>query len=320
MIGNKAMKVMKVMKVMKKKKEDKKAMKAAASKNDKAKDGNHVIRLFAASTLAMKATRAMKVVKGPKVKNSVKAKPAGKKATWDVRVAGDKALATLASMRASSAGGDAASDLGAQLSATPSLDEKLDMLRKADLNAQDKSKILSGSAFSHSEWKAINGRYASACKTDPELKQDKEDAGASKAEHRKASSAWIIDPSKGEVYKSLKYNVSATQAMLKKDIWQSLQEMYLKWTENELQAHLGSGRIITREDPRTPGVWEYKDRYMMEGSKSIIKEKRYSRSSSSHLAGSDAVEDMQDMDDVWAKGYNDFDAGQEWADTGLEWL
>ena len=31
------------------------------------------------------------------------------------------------------------------------------------------------------------------------------------------------------------------------------------WSEKELTLHLQSGRVIWRQCPSTPGVWEYKD-------------------------------------------------------------
>jgi hypothetical protein len=166
----------------------------------------------------------------------------------------------------------------------------------------------------------MNGRYATACQNDPQLKKQKEDCGSSKSEHRKASSAWIIDPTMGDVFRSLQYNVSATQTHLRKDIWQSKTTTLANWTEEELGMHLASGRFVAREDPRTKGVYEYKDLYNDESSKTILKNKTFQRTSSSHCAGGDAVEDMSTMDDVWKNAGSHVDTDQCWRDTGLEWL
>ena len=45
---------------------------------------------------------------------------------------------------------------------------------------------------------------------------------------------------------------------LEKD-WKSEAKMLQEWTWEELQVHLGSGRILWKEDEYTPGVYVYKD-------------------------------------------------------------
>ena len=47
--------------------------------------------------------------------------------------------------------------------------------------------------------------------------------------------------------------------MEKDNTWKSETKMLQEWTWEELQAHLGSGRILWKEDEYTPGVYVYKD-------------------------------------------------------------
>jgi hypothetical protein len=121
---NKATKVMKVMKVMK----VTKVTKAAASKKNKVVQPVKKV----AKAVPMKRPSAMKPVK--------------------------KCPSVTANLR-SLAGGD--SEYGPEsikcvedlLSVTPSLDEKLTVLRTANITATDKMKLLGGAAFDHAEWK-----------------------------------------------------------------------------------------------------------------------------------------------------------------------
>jgi len=54
-------------------------------------------------------------------------------------------------------------------------------------------------------------------------------------------------------------SVEAQQTLNKKDAWESHKEMVDRFGEEELEAHTWSGRVIYRQDPSTPGVWQYKD-------------------------------------------------------------
>ena len=49
------------------------------------------------------------------------------------------------------------------------------------------------------------------------------------------------------------------ESLEKDDTWKSETKMLQEWTWEELQAHLGSGRILWKEDEYTPGVYVYKD-------------------------------------------------------------
>ena len=53
--------------------------------------------------------------------------------------------------------------------------------------------------------------------------------------------------------------VSATESLKKGNKWESEKQMLQRFDWDEFQAHIGSGRIAYRQDPHTPGVWQYKD-------------------------------------------------------------
>jgi hypothetical protein len=292
----------------------------AKAKPTLAKGKNHATSSGTKSCLK-KVMRAV-APKSDKGGHGLMKKPAAQqkpRVSWAEESTGDAKLSSLRQGTAS--GEDHVKAMEDQLSQTASLDEKLAMLRSSDLQAHEKNKLLSSTeAFKHEDWKKINGRYKTACDHDPELQDQKDKAGASKAAHRQVSSAWIIDPSKGDVFNKLAFTVCATQSLIRKDIRQSQLEMAGKWTDTELHAHINSGRITCRQDPRTAEVWEYKDNYNDESSRVITKNKAVARNQSSHLAGTDAMEDMEMTNEVWKTASMQMEAGQCWADTGLEWL
>ena len=53
---------------------------------------------------------------------------------------------------------------------------------------------------------------------------------------------------------------ASTETSLKKrEKWLTEKEVYNKWTEDEINSHLASGRLVSRECPKTWGIWEYMD-------------------------------------------------------------
>ena len=63
----------------------------------------------------------------------------------------------------------------------------------------------------------------------------------------------------GKKYLTTAAKVAASQALKKAEEWLSEKAILKRWSPEELQAHLGSGRVVWREDPWTPGVYEYQD-------------------------------------------------------------
>ena len=65
--------------------------------------------------------------------------------------------------------------------------------------------------------------------------------------------------------------VKAEETVTRRDKWETELQMLQKFREEELERHLASGRIIWREDPRTPYTYEYKD---LAGYEKVVKGKR----------------------------------------------
>ena len=58
---------------------------------------------------------------------------------------------------------------------------------------------------------------------------------------------------------SCRTSVGALEKVKRKEEWVSEASVLKVWSEKELTLHLQSGRVIWRQCPSTPGVWEYKD-------------------------------------------------------------
>ena len=79
---------------------------------------------------------------------------------------------------------------------------------------------------------------------------------ASKNEKGVAAAKWLMQKD-GKKYLTTAAKVVASQALKKAEEWQSEKAILKRWSPQELQAHLASGRVVWREDPYTPGVFEY---------------------------------------------------------------
>jgi hypothetical protein len=163
---------------------------------------------------------------------------------------------------------DTVSQVSAALSRSETLNDKLQLLRNSDLNEAEKMELLQKSLL-HKDWKAIHGRVQTAAAKDSELRQDL--AQSEGADRRKTIAAWLLDPKRGVVYRRNSACIQATQTFSKNDTWVSELKMLQSWTCSELEAHLNSGRIISRECPHTPGVWEYKDLHDVSSTKTVAK-------------------------------------------------
>ena len=69
-----------------------------------------------------------------------------------------------------------------------------------------------------------------------------------------AAALWLVqhDPS-ARGYLHTSQSVNCGECLEKDDTWKSETKMLQEWTWEELQAHLGSGRILWKEDEYTPG-------------------------------------------------------------------
>ena len=188
------------------------------------------------------------------------------------------------------------SQISAALSKTPSLDEKLQLLRNSDLSTAENVRLLN-EKLSHPEWNKLHGRFRTARANDEELEETAPQTP--KNLMRALTSAWILDPSKGEVYRSMACSVSAKHTMTKILQWESEKSILSKWTQEELDRHINSGRIVYREDPCTPGAWEYKDTKNIQESQTLEKDKRRTYNQSAEMAEEEFDAEMVGLEDVW---------------------
>lgn len=88
--------------------------------------------------------------------------------------------------------------------------------------------------------------------------EQSEHAALSKKDKGVAAAAYILEK-KGKQYIAAMKKVSSSELVKQQDTWKSELEMLAKWTPDELEAHIQSGRVHWRECPGTWGVYEYKD-------------------------------------------------------------
>ena len=141
---------------------------------------------------------------------------------------------------------------------------KLAHLRdKSSLTPQQKLDLLNQS-LTLKDWNALNGRFNTAKGKSDELKKAASENPGNKA-HRALVGALALDPTKSDVWQTLTHTVKGSQSTQKTDEWVSWTTMVRDWTEDEIMAHLSSGRFSQRECPDTPGVWELKDNNKVKG-------------------------------------------------------
>ena len=69
-----------------------------------------------------------------------------------------------------------------------------------------------------------------------------------------------------DVWQTLTHTVKGSESTQKTDDWVSWTSNGSEtFTEDEIMAHLSSGRFSQRECPDTPGVWELKDNSKVKG-------------------------------------------------------
>ncbi len=100
------------------------------------------------------------------------------------------------------------------------------------------------------------GRHQTYLNSNPSEKEDY--LGKGRKERGMAASLWLMQTA-GKKFLSCRTAVGALEKVKKKDEWVSEASMLKVWSEKELSLHLQSGRVIWRQCPSAPGVWEYKD-------------------------------------------------------------
>ena len=137
-----------------------------------------------------------------------------------------------------------------------SLSEKIQEAREASEDPEVQAQVLK-EAMTPEESGKTWGKHNTFLKHES-LEKQQEHAAKSKKEKGLSAALWLLQ-TEGKKYTASKQVVSALEKVKKKDAWESEKTMLSRWSERELQAHLASGRVSWREDPTTPGVWEYKD-------------------------------------------------------------
>ena len=122
--------------------------------------------------------------------------------------------------------------------------EELQAKAKGTLNRLDRSKI----------WQ----KAMTQMKHNPTLKEDYTKA-TTKAEQSKVLLAFNLDPSMSGIYRTVSATIRGEHSVNKAEKWVSWKALSNVFTDEEITAHLKSGRISERESVDTAGVWEYMD-------------------------------------------------------------
>lgn len=242
--------------------------------------------------------KAMKVMKGM-IKKAKKTKEPKGAATSGVSSEGHTDNINKAEVKkkpATATFNDSASILSKALSTTPSLNEKLRLLRGSSLPVNEKVKLMN-QKFTHPDWNKVNGRFVTAKASDTELQEASE--AAPKNLQRTLQTAWVLDPSKGEIFNSLTCGLISSHTMTKTLQWESEKMTLNRWSQDELDKHLSSGRVIWREDPYTPGVYEYKDTKNISEMQQIQKVKKKTFQQKSEIVEESFDDEMNDLEDIW---------------------
>ncbi|CAE7227365.1 unnamed protein product [Symbiodinium sp. CCMP2592] len=135
-----------------------------------------------------------------------------------------------------------------------SLKEKVEEAAAASEDPLVQAAVLKES-LTDKEAQSAWGKHKTYLKNAPEGEQA-EHAWKSKKEKGLSAALFLLE-SEGKKYMASKQVVGALEKVKKKDAWESEKTMLTRWTEQELQAHLASGRVSWRQDPSTRGAtWE----------------------------------------------------------------
>ena len=101
------------------------------------------------------------------------------------------------------------------------------------------------------------GQHNTWLKKQPKEKQEAH-AQKSKKEKGEAGFLWLLKATV-QRFQHHSQEVKGSSSFLQKEKWVSLKSSLKQWSEDELDAHLESGRILARQCQKKPGVWEYCD-------------------------------------------------------------
>eukprot|EP00438_Fugacium_kawagutii_P012051 Skav206587 [mRNA] locus=scaffold5652:73039:73920:- [translate_table: standard] len=167
------------------------------------------------------------------------------------------------------------------------------------MTAAEKLKVMQ-QQLSSKEWNALNGRFNTAKKNNAELAIHAN--SVKRQDWKTLVGSYMLDPTMPDVYQTLTHKVSSNQRISKKEKWVSWTKLLNEWDEDEIWAHLASGRFICKECPETPGVWVYQDTMDFKTEKHLDRGKEFSKHGSEQLKPETKEADEQDWDNSWASG------------------
>lgn len=160
---------------------------------------------------------------------------------------------------------------------TMSLEDKLHMLRKSTKEVGgDGAVALAKKQLTPLDRSKMWSKVQTEMKTNAQLKEQY-DAAQGKDAKGKVITAWHLDPEGGPIFKNITKNIQAEQTLRKKEKWESMKSMSMRFDQEEIELHIKSGRISERESLTTPGVWEYKDNGDLEVERVVKKGKVLAR-------------------------------------------
>ena len=124
---------------------------------------------------------------------------------------------------------------------------------------------------------------------------------ASKKEKGDAASLWLMKQ-QGSKYLSCSARVTQQEALKKAENWESEKQILKKWSWDEMQLHLASGRLIWRQDPYSPGVWEYQDTQAWQKETNVSRGKRWEQGTDHQAPGEELQEGFTHLYDQEAFG------------------
>ena len=137
-----------------------------------------------------------------------------------------------------------------------SLKEKMKVATEDAASPEDAAVVLYNSMDKNEKAKAWSKHQTALKKASDAEKEEYENL--SKKDKGIQAAAHLLEK-EGKQYMATLKKVSTKDTFKQNDQWASEKQMLAKWTEDELDAHIASGRIQWRECPGTWGVYEYKD-------------------------------------------------------------
>ena len=136
-----------------------------------------------------------------------------------------------------------------------SLKEKIANAAKEGEDMEEAAEILQ-SSMTKQEKNLVWGRHQTALKNGQADQAEYEEK--TKKQKGLAAAQWLMQ-TEGKKYIMCQKSVSASESWTRNDSWQTELQMLKKFTAEELNLHIESGRVVWRECPSTYGTWEYKD-------------------------------------------------------------